>query len=245
MDEYLKRLTDIVEKAKQVPGAISVTEMIAIYDLVRKNLTAESSTAVDLGAHAGKSSMVASAAMWDMGRKDLFCLVDLMYDVDHRGWWDTVQGKEAKSRGDDRVTIPWPIITNPRFHLNVLAWCMSVSSLRHVLFGVPSVSFLSEDKGPFSYVFVDTDDHRAELCLAESKAFEDKVAEGGLVLFHDYGNYRGPVSAGEYLAATGKYEEIGVNWDKYKKVVEDHGLEGDNDSWAPPEHRYLGCFRRK
>ena len=167
-----------------------------------------------------------------------------MYDVDHRGWWDTVQGKDAKRQGRDKVMIPWPIVNHPRFHLNVIAWCMSVSNLRHVLFGMPSVEFLTKDEGPFSYVFVDTDDHRAELCLAESKAFEDKVARGGLVLYHDYGNYGGPLAAGEYLKRTGKYEEIKVNWDKYKKVVKDNGLEGGNDSWAPPQHRFLGCFRR-
>jgi hypothetical protein len=70
-------LPEIVEKAKKVPGAISVTEMVTIHNLVLHELRAIGKLwAIDLGAHAGKSSMMASSAMSRMGRSDLFCMVD-------------------------------------------------------------------------------------------------------------------------------------------------------------------------
>jgi len=240
------RLPEIVEKAKKVPGAISVTEMIVIHNLVLNELRAIGHLwAIDLGAHAGKSSMMASSAMSNMGRDDFFCMVDLIYDIDNKEWWDTHQGKKAKEHGGDvKEHIPWPIAKDPLQALNIIGWHKSVSNLDMNLYGLSSMQFLEKYKGPFSYAFVDTDDHQAELVMAEARALEDKMALGALVLFHDYGNYSGPLAAGEYLVSTGKYEEIKVDWRTADSIVEKNNLEGGNDSWAPPHHKYLGCFRR-
>jgi hypothetical protein len=244
----MTRLLEVVEKAKKVPGAISVSEMIVIYDLVKDSLAADLGLwAVDLGAHAGKSSMIAAAAMSDIERNDFFCMVDLIYDIDNPAWEDTYQGREARKHGIDdvRECIPWPIAKDPLQSLNIIGWFTSVSDLKVDLFGLSSLHFLAKYEGPFSYVFVDTDDHQAELVMAEAKALDEMIAPGGLVLFHDYGNYRGPVAAAQYLFSTGKYEEIGISWAKANKLVEKHNLDEGNDSWAGPHHKYLGCLRRK
>ncbi len=242
----MMRLPEIVEKAKLVPGAISVTEMVAIHNLVLHELRAIGRLwAIDLGAHAGKSTMMASSAMSDMGRSDLFCMVDLIYDLDNKEWWNTFQGAAAKRDGNDvKHHIPWPIAKDPLLFLNIIGWHNSVSNLVVKLFGRSSLQFLDEHNGPFSYAFVDTDDHQAELVMAEAKALEDEMALGALIIFHDYGNYRGPVLAGEYLVSTGKYVQIKVDWKSADTIVEQNNLEGGNDSWAGPHHKYLGCFRR-
>ncbi len=241
------RLPEIVEKAKLVPGAISVTEMVAIHRLVLHELRAVGRLwAIDLGAHAGKSSMMASSAMSDMGRLDLFCMVDLIYDIDNPAWEDTYQGNQARKHNIDdvRECIPWPIAKDPLQSLNIIGWHNSVSNLDVRLFGRSSLQFLNECNGPFSYAFVDTDDHQEELVTAEARALEDKMALGALVIFHDYGNYHGPVMAGDYLVSTGKYVQVKVDWKFADSIVEQNNLEGGNDSWAGPHHKYLGCFRR-
>jgi hypothetical protein len=201
--------------------------------------------AIDLGAHAGKSSMMASSAMSDIGRDDLFCMVDLIYNLNNPAWWDTYQGNAAKRDGNDvKHHIPWPIAKDPLLFLNIIGWHNSVSDLSVQLFGHSSLQFLEKHKGPFSYAFVDTDDHQEELVMNEAHALEDKMAKGALIIFHDYGNYRGPLLAGEHLVSTGKYEEIKVDWSIADKLVEKHDLDKGNDSWAGPHHKYLGCFRR-
>jgi hypothetical protein len=242
----MMRLPEIVEKAKKVPGAISVTEMVVIHNLVLHELRAVGRLwAIDLGAHAGKSSMMASSAMSRMGRADLFCMVDLIYDLENPAWWDTYQGNAAKRDGNDvKHHIPWPIAKDPLQFPKIIDWHNSVSNLDVTLFGNSSMQFLEKFNGPFSYAFVDTDDHQAELVMDEARALENEMAIGALIIFHDYGNYRGPVLAGDYLLSTGKYEAIMIDWTVANRLVEKHNLEGGNDSWAPPHHKYLGCFRR-
>lgn len=240
-------LLEIVDKAKKVPGAISVTEMIVIHELVLEHLESVNGLwAIDLGAHAGKSSMMASSAMSKMGREDLFCMVDLIYDLNNIEWWDTYQGAKAREqRKHVKDLVPWPIANDPRKFTKIEMWHNSVSNLKVNMFGMSSMEFLGKYKGPFSYAFIDTDDHNDALAMSEAKGIEDKMSPGALVIFHDYGNYRGPVNAGQYLAKTGKYEGININWRRARELVEQHGLDNGNDSWAPPEHRFLGCFRRK
>lgn len=240
-------LIEIIEAAKKVPGAISVTEMIVIHNLVLNYLQADDGLwAIDLGAHAGKSSMMASSAMSKMGRTDLFCMVDLIYDLENIEWWDTYQGAKAReARKDVRDCIPWPIASDPRKFTKIEAWHNSVSDLKVNMFGYSSIEFLKKYRGPFSYAFIDTDDHNDSLALSEAREIEDKMSPGALVIFHDYGNYRGPVLAGKYLMSTEKYEHIRVDWNSALKLTNNNGLDEGNNSWAPPEHRYLGCFRRK
>jgi len=241
------RLLDVVDKAKKVPGAISVTEMIVIHNLVKNELKAINGLwAIDLGAHAGKSSMMASSAMTDMGRTDLFCMVDLIYNLNNPDWWHTFQGAQARKQNMDvKHCIPWPIAKDPRLFTKVQVWHNSVSNLDVNLFGLSSLEFLKKNKGPFSYAFIDTDDHQPKLVMDEAKAISNKMAEGALVLFHDYGNYNGPIKAGEYLLSTGKYEKININWNPARKMVAEHNLDEGNDSWAGPQHSHIGCFRRK
>jgi hypothetical protein len=240
-------LLDIIDKAKKVPGAISVTEMIVIHNLVLDHLQAiDGLWAIDLGAHAGKSSMMASSAMSQMGRTDLFCMVDLIYNLDNPEWWNTYQGARAREAGKDvKQCIPWPIASDPRKFTKIQAWHNSVSNLDVNLFGFSSMEFLKRNRGPFSYAFIDTDDHSDGLTMSEAKGVEHAMAPGALVLFHDYGNYSGPIKAGEYLVATGKYEKIRINWNPARKTVAEHNLDEGNDSWAGPQHSHIGCFRRK
>lgn len=240
-------IIEIVEKCKKVPGAISVTEMIVIHRLVLNELLSPDNLwAIDLGAHAGKSSMMASSAMSRLKRNDLFCMVDLIYNIENPEWWNTYQGDQARKHGKDvRECIPWPIAKDPRKITKIQVWHNLVSNLKVNLFAYSSLQFLEKYEGPFSYAFIDTDDHQEELVLAEVKALADKMAEGALVLLHDYGNYRGPIRAGQYLLNTGLYEEIKIDWRPVSNFVKERNLDEGNDSWAGPDHKHLGCFRRK
>lgn len=244
----MNEIFGIIEKAKTVPGAISVTEMMVIYKAVVDYLKVPLDLkleAVDLGSHAGKSSMIGSAALHKLGRKDRFCMVDLIYNTNDPEWWDTYQGNEAKKAGVNvKECIPWPIANDPKKLDKILIAHNSVSGLRAVVYGQSSLNFLSQHKGPFSYVFIDTDDHRPDLVVREAEAIINKVEHGGLVFFHDYGNYPGPVAAGLWLKKSGKYEELDLDWTWASILVKSYSLDGGNDSWAPPEHKHVGCFRR-
>ena len=221
---------------KNIPGAISMTEAVGIYDTIATHLKSCTGVAADLGAHAGKSSIAGAKALLDAGFKRPFYMVDLAYDLDNPEWRTTVQGSADK--------MPWGYLKDSDKIIK--------RAMQHYpkceLMGSSSLQFLANPHLAISYVFIDADDHQVDLVMAEVKKLEDIVLPGGLVFFHDFENqYIGPAQAHAYLIDTGKYENISIDWDSAKAYVKKNKLEEGNVSWHMPGMdfpAFVGCARR-
>jgi len=232
----------IFNSFKLTPGAFAVTEGIGMYNIIRKYLKAEEGIVADCGSHAGKSSMFAALAFKDMGRSEEFNMVDLLYDLSNPEWSTTWQGRSGNNPY-------WPYASDPAFLENCRERVSVFAPNGVKLNGRSSLQFIAEHD-QFSYIFIDTDDHREELVRSEAKALGNKVLPGGLILFHDYLNqYVGPSHALNYLVSTGKYEQVTINWNKIKAFVYTYNLEAGNHSWQPFEGNnfptFVGGVRRK
>lgn len=114
-----------------------------------------------------------------------------------------------------------------------------------------SVGYLNGTNHNFSYVFVDSGSHQDGLPMAEAKLLEDRMARGGIIAWHDFGNqFREPKEAAEYLVSTGKYEWIDINWQPIFDFVNENDLEKDNQSWhqypeLPHSPNFVGAIKRK
>lgn len=102
----------------------------------------------------------------------------------------------------------------------------------------------------YAYCMVDSGDHGEELVQAEIKLLEDKMMQGGVLAFHDYGNQFTAVARGyEQLIATGKYEPIPINWKQIFDYVRENNLEEGNNSWhergSEEFPKFVGALRRK
>lgn len=237
------RLQEQLFRIARTPGAISMTEAWAIYSAIITNLSSrvEQGHVLDLGSHAGKSTMVMSAALACLGRAELIHMVDPVYDLNNeQAWRQTIQGT-AKN-------LPWGYCCEPSFKDDVIKRVYEVSSLVPVLHGLSSVDFLAKYDYTFSCVFIDSDDHQPELVMHEARLLENRVKLGGLVFFHDYKNqYVGPYMASEELLKTGKYELVGVNWVTITPFVNEYRLEENNNSWHMPgvaNPNFVGILRR-
>lgn len=193
---------ELFEYTKNIYGGVNMSEMVALYDTIIKHLKCPKGIAADLGSHEGKSSVIGVAALSFLNRTDDFYSVELIEF-----------GKPGvKQRVKERV--------------------MKYSSGTVTLVEGFSVDFLDQHTGPFSYVFIDTD-HFLELVMGEAKRLEDKMHPGGLILFHDFKNqYTEPAQVYDYLIATGKYEEIQMDWDFAIQLTKKYELEKDNVTFA-------------
>lgn len=234
---------ELFEHIKKIPGAVSITEMVALYDTIRKNIQCRDrlTVALDLGSHAGKSSCAGSAALSSLGRYDIFLMIDPVYDLGNdEAWKRTVQGSADK--------MPWGHVREEGFKKRVLENVQKHSSLLHRMYGTYSLHML-EDAANVSYVFIDSDDHQPELVSQEVAKLEDRVLPGGLIFFHDFNNqYHGPRMAYNWLVQRGKYEPIGIDCPSAIQFVQENNLEDGNDSWHMPGEKYpcyIGCVRRK
>lgn len=224
---------ETIQLFQSIPGAISVCEGFAIFNMVSDNPLPEG-LRVDLGSHAGKSSMFAAAAMGPTGH---LYMVDPVYDMTNLEAWNaTVQVEPSR--------IPWSYCHTPEFKAAVNSRIKQVSGFNPTLVGDVSLSALPNlsELDKFAYVFIDSDDHQPELVDWEVKFLEDRMASGGLILFHDYNNqYRGPRESYDYLVSTGKYEKLEIPWGRIRDYVSEHKLELSNNSWHMPGHE-LPCF---
>lgn len=232
----------VFEEAYNTPGAVSVTELFGLNATILSYLEAREGIAVDLGSHAGRSSMVAAKVLSDKNRKDHFNLVDLVYDLKNGDW-----GFSILKSADN---MPWRYVRDEFFMGNILQKMECHSDLNIRLLGLSSRQFFALNRGKkFSYVFIDSDDHQVDLVLYEAKELENSMLKGGLIFFHDYRNqYRGPSEALEYLISTDKYEEIGISWENAIEETKKSELIHDKFSWHMPGVEfptYLGCVRRK
>jgi hypothetical protein len=229
-----------VELFKKTPGAISVCEMFAIYNIA---LQAPSGAFMELGSHAGKSGISAAHGLgWrdfmpqhPLPRGD-FYMVDPCYDLSNvEAWANAVQKKPEN--------MPWPYVNEPDFKQKVANRIRTASAgyITPVLLGDYSVNAIPKFN-KYGYVFVDSDDHQIELVMAEVQLLEDRMVEDGIIAFHDYGNqYHAPRDAYDYLVKTGKFSPLHIPWDEIRKHVSENDLETGNDSWHMTEDA-LPCF---
>lgn len=227
----------LFQEAKKIPGAISMTEAVGIYDTITMYLENYHGIAVDLGSHAGKSSIIAAKALADVGYAGTMFLVDLVYDLDNPAWSQTIQGSSAK--------MPWAHCHKKDFKGKIKK---AIGRYLEVeLKGLSSLQFLAERR-PISYAFIDVDDHQPELVFEEIHKIENLVVPGGLVVFHDFKNqYTAPAEAHLCLIKTSKYENIAIDWDSARAYAKKYQLEIGNDSWHMPGQEYpafVGCARR-
>ncbi len=241
MENMDSSILKIIKKAKDIPGALSLAEMYGLAKTITEKIDCvDTLNAIDLGSHVGKSAFVALSALSVIDRNDYFELVDPIYSEDYPEEWEKVIKED---------------ITRDALILRVYGLLDSIPGSDVLLYGEKSIIYLEmyfeEDRqeDSVSYVFIDTADHELELVMKEVELLEDVVSPGGLIFFHDYGNYPGPLKAAEYLVNTGKYEYIDINWEEAIEFLETNGLdESQNNSWHKFEDVknpcYLGCVRR-
>ena len=103
-----------------------------------------------------------------------------------------------------------------------------------ILVGEASLDALSAFVGEglhFSYVFSDSDDHNYDLIKAENAVIIPRLLKGGIICFHDFGNYAPPVKVYEELLRGGGFEEVIIPWGEIKAFVSSGNLEEGNNSW--------------
>lgn len=241
-------LIEFLNTVRRTPGAISMTEAVGLYNTITLHLNPQlpAGTAVDLGAHAGKSSMVAARALTSLKRNDVFCCIDLLYDLTNEAWKNTVQGSSEN--------LPWPHAKHPNFGGIVEKRVQNSCELPVGTFGMSSLQFLTlpkvKEKADIIYAFVDTDDHETDLVMAEVEALCGLIVPGGLVFFHDFENqFIGPKTAHQAMIATGKFEDVPINWDDAIAFAKEYDLETNNDSWHiyedVPFPTFIGCCKRR
>lgn len=101
-----------------------------------------------------------------------------------------------------------------------------------------------------AYVFVDSGDHGEELVSEEVKALEDRVMQGGIIAFHDFGNQFTAVQRWyDYLVSTGKYEAMHIDWKQIFDYVRENNMEEGNSSWhekgSEEFPKFVGALKRK
>lgn len=102
-----------------------------------------------------------------------------------------------------------------------------------------------------AYVFVDSGSHGDGLPMQEVKLLEDRMMIGGVIAFHDLlSQFTEVTEAYYYLIATGKYEEIKINWQEIFDYVKEYDLETNNNSWhqypeLPHPPNFVGALKRK
>lgn len=225
---------EFVEGFKKIPGAISVTEAMAIVETTRFHLKV-GGYALDLGSNAGKSSLAGGFGISLSGAENEgFLLVDLIYDP--VGKW-----KEQ-----------YAYTADPEFRFKVHQRATRYLKSPGALFGEFSVKFMDrllEQNHPFfHYVFIDTGEHIFEEVNAEMERVEKLTCPGGLVFLHDYKNqFHGVEQAAKIFIGKGTFEEIPIDWNHCRNLALMFGGEQGNDSWHMPGQdfpNYVGCLRR-
>lgn len=233
---------EFFEEFKKTPGAISCCESCAISWLAQQ-IPDNNGTCMDIGSNAGKAAMSAAYGMRHLhkryeggGSSYWLYMIDPIYDLGNlEAWKHTIQGAPEN--------MPWDYVNYPDFIQKVKYRIEFVSDrlISPFLKGTYSIDAI-KNTPKLGYVFLDSDDHQEELVMAEVKLLEDKMVQGGIIAFHDFGNqYIGPRKGHEYLITTGKYENIEIPWQEIRDHVIAYNLEDGNNSWHMPGVA-LPCF---
>lgn len=164
-----------IDLFKNTQGAISVCEMCAIAHVAS---LAPEGNAVDLGSHAGKSSIAAAVGLRHACN---FYLVDPVYDLTNQLSWSHTCQKSVDNMG-------WPYCKDVYFHKNVRDKIAQVNPHLNVqLCGTHSLHAL-QTLQQIAYIFIDSDQHQENLLREELHLIIPKLCKGAIVAFHDYGN---------------------------------------------------------
>lgn len=167
-------------------------------------------------------------------------LVDPCYDLSNAKAWSQAVQKDSKN-------MPWGYVNDSDFNDKVKKRITEANpQVEPVLVGEASLDALeamSKHQGftGFSYVFSDSDDHNYDLIKAENNFLTPRMIKGGIICFHDYGNYSAPVQIHKELVASGQYENVSIPWDEIKAFVSSENLEASNNTWHCCEVA-LPCF---
>lgn len=242
----------LIDHFCKIPGAFAVSEAIAMYIAITQELpkapgwgAAINGPVCELGAHCGKASSILTQATYRTlhpGTTVEVHLVDPLFDRTEENYRETCQ-KTVDN-------IPWAHCQREDFNEWVIKNSLSdcpTESVHITLLGTLSWKYLVGQ--PHLYcALVDSDDHNDELVLRECKLLETSILPGGLVFFHDFGNYGGPVKGHEYLLSTGRFENVELLWGTACTMSAEGNWESRNDSWHAKQSgdnaRYLGCARR-
>lgn len=233
----MNSLIPMLEFFKRIPGAISVTEAIALYLLIQNHLTSvaiEDESYLDFGSHAGKSSLIAIAALSNLERKGIFHMIDPAYD------------EKSPFRQTGNVFAPEDY--KEKIFRNVHAFARK--GMRTIMIGATSEEYIQKklDLERIAYTFIDSGNHDDESVKIELDYIVPRMITKGLIVFHDFDNqYIAPSKAAARLVESKRFESILIDWDPIINFVIENDLEKRNDSWhmnGHPHPNFLGAVRR-
>lgn len=201
---------------KETPGAMSVHEGAALFNLM--GIIPDEGLCVECGSHMGKSAIAIASGM-ERGPQRVLHLVDPLF-VD----------EELERRVVNLVQTP-----------KVVPAMWSTLSPQVLTEIQTSTGFEK-----FAFVFLDSGDHDYELVRSEADYLLDKMLPGGIIAFHDVGNYQGPLRVWKEIQLQG-FENVPIPWDEIKVIVAENGGEASNNSWHKlddPTPCYLAAVRK-
>jgi hypothetical protein len=222
------------EEFKKTPGAISVCEAIAIFQIASQ--ATKGGAYIDLGSHAGKAAMSAAHGI----QNGSMIMVDPIYDLGNvEAFKHSIQGSPEN--------IPWAYALEPGFKGEVKDRIMAVSDMTPALFGDYSENALKKFD-QFSYVFIDSDTHEEPMIKAELDLIVNKMVPGGIIAFHDFNSeFIAVHEAHQKLIETGRFENVKIDWDAIVQFVKERDLEKGNISWHHNDVEFpcfVGAVRR-
>ena len=236
----MNELFPLIDFFKTIPGAISVTEAIALYKIIQHNLLTdygEDEIFIDFGSYMGKSSLIAASALAAINKTGSLIMVEPAYDPN---------GPYRKTgpyfAPDDYLkTVEETVYAFQSFTLK--------KPIKLILKGLTSDLAIKEmGPLPVSYAFIDTGEHNEESLKPEIDYLKSNVIKGGLIVFHDYKNqYIAPAEAAAKLVKSGDFEMIDIDWEPIISFVIENDLEKGNDSWHHPNNpcpNFIGAVRR-
>jgi predicted O-methyltransferase YrrM len=227
---------EFIEIFKKTEGAFSVSESIALMNITS---TVISGNYIEAGSNAGKSGMSAAYGL----PKGKFYMIDPIYDLKNFEAWEHTIQKHPDN-------LAWKYADEKDFKDKVKLRILFASDNRvePILLGSYSEKELPLH-GKYSFAFIDSDNHQHERVFAEIGILEDLMIAGGIIAFHDFGNqYIAPRQAHEQLIATGKYENVEINWQEIFDYVRENNLEEGNNSWhekgSEEFPKFVGAVKR-
>jgi len=233
----MNELLPLINFFKTLPGAISVTEAIALYRTIQTCLDTkrkEREHFIDFGSYAGKSSLIAITALSCSYRSGMFIMIEPAYDP--IGPYRMTGPSFAPDNYLDIIRKRVCSFSPP---LIVPCLCGSTSerAVKEFLLGLE-----------ISYAFIDSGEHSEESIAIEVDYLKNTLLPGGLIVFHDFGNqYKAPAEAAAKLVASGKFEAIHIDWEPIFAFVDENELEEGNDSWHWTDHshpNFIGAVRK-
>lgn len=214
-----------LEIFKVTPGAFSVCEMVCLHNLA--NLIPENGSLLDLGTNASKAALAfASGLASNEGAepRSMFC-IDPIFSLDNReAWSHSIQGVPENC--------PWAWAHDPEFVSKVKQGIWDISCGKVEAFPIGDYSENAIPKhGTYAWAFIDTDDHQEELLRSELALLKDRMAIGGIIGFHDFGNYPAVERVMREFLSNGCYQEVPIDWDSIREFVRVGDHEKDCDSW--------------